>query len=81
MAETIRVPHNLGYLEYNPKDLQKDLEDYQFLLDSVLVLINPKEAEKSDLSFDKETTIEYIKQMFEENNRGYSKEFLKNIFN
>lgn len=66
-------------IEYTQEELEQEIRDLMFLRDSVLILLNPKECEKSDLPFDYDTTVKYLKEMYLESN--YCKEFIKNVFN
>ena len=79
MDNIISVKTGIGHIEYTEKDLSKEIQDLYFLKDAVLTLINPKVAEKSDLPFDKEQVLKYLKEMFLDTG-GYNKDFINKIF-
>ena len=79
MEKTIEFPVPMGTATFKENELTDLYNDYSFLADSVLVLLNPEVAEKSDLPFNKEETIKHLKEFFKEG-KSYDKEFIDKIF-
>ena len=74
----VQVKIAIGIIQYTEKELEKEIEDLQFLKDAFLVLLNPKVTEGSDLPFNKAQVIEHAREIY---NWGYSQEFINRVFN
>lgn len=59
------------------EEVKQMYEDIQFLEEAMLVVLNPDLP--SDLSFNYEQAVTYLKEYFE-NHKGYSQEFIKSVF-
>lgn len=75
---TIKVKHSLGHVEYTEDELQKELEDLDFLRDAFLVILNEEVTSKSDIPYRKEDVIKYAKEMYI--NSNYSNDFIEKCF-
>jgi hypothetical protein len=74
----IQVKCGIGVIEYTQEELQKEIEDLNFLRDAFLVLLNSDVTKKSDIPFSKEEVLKYAKEMYSKTN--YSKEFIDKCF-
>jgi hypothetical protein len=72
------VKHNLGHMEYTHDELQKELQDLDFLRDAFLVVLNEKATDKSDLPFRKDEVLKHAYEMYMETN--FSKHFIDECF-
>jgi hypothetical protein len=80
--EKIRVPYsNVGYREYTPEQLQKELDRLEFMRDAVLYLLNPELANNSDLpiSTSRESILRGLRAVYRDTN--YSQDFVDKFFN
>ena len=77
--KTIKIQRPLGTAEYTEKELEKALNNLEFLQEAFLVALNPKEAKKWDFMYDNEDFIRYAKQMYEKET-DFSKECIDAIF-
>ncbi len=76
--KTIKVKCPLGYLEFTEDELENLINDFDFLMDAFLVLLNEDVCSKSDIPFNKKQILKYAKDMYLESN--YSDEFIKECF-
>lgn len=76
----ITIKHGANLITLTADQIEKLYADRAFLMDSVLTLINPEAADRSDLPFDLALTRQMIEEFFNEEPRGYSQEFINTIF-
>ena len=76
--KTIKVKCGLGYLEFTEDELENLINDFDFLMDAFLVLLNEDVCSKSDIPFNKKEILKYAKDIYLDSN--YSDEFIKKCF-
>lgn len=77
-AENILVKHPLGHVEFTPEELEETIADFEMLLDAFLVVLYPEHGDWELPS--KEKALELTKEMYLNRIKGYSKEFIKQVF-
>jgi len=75
---TIEVKIGLCSATYTHQEIEQKLHELVFFQEALLTLINPDEASKSDLPFNREQIMRKAKPMYE--GCGYSQEFINKIF-
>lgn len=74
----VEVKTFCGVVTYTEEEIQKILEDFAFLKDAFLVLLNSKVTDASDIPYTKEDVIKYAKEIYD--NSEYSRGFIDECF-
>jgi hypothetical protein len=71
-----------GYTrEVTPKELEILHNDYMFMMDAILVLINEKACAETDMGINKENVLEWAKDFYYTRKQsGANKDFLDKVF-
>jgi hypothetical protein len=72
------VREGIGVRMYTDDELKKELDDFSFLKDAFLILLNEKVASKSDLPFSKNDVLKFAKEMYDDSE--YSQDFINECF-
>lgn len=76
----VEIKIGIGTICLTDEEATEMYYDYSFLLDAFLMALNPNEAEKLDMPFDRETTYKYAKEMYLKKSNGWDKEKINKIF-